>query len=328
MGKIKIALKVIKLGLELATQLKPSSTLKVSETVQKNIIEQTSLSAPEESETVQKNIIEQTSLSALEESEAVQSSTTKEPKVVPKNIFEQWISVYGFEDSQRIFSTLTQNIALTELEVYIKEFELDKPENMVKFLIELNFECFDSVNAGIQQIQNKQLVPTISKIKFAHNKIKFMSDNEDERKKAIEKCEDELGHAINELQGHIQIDIDFIKEVDNYPKWKMFLKASSDLKKVDNTIARLTYAIQLYMQTIMLLSIIRNEGNNKEINGCLKDAEEFIQKLIQNGDIALILDYDVNKNRELWNSQRLLGQINAFKSIEKGIAALIEEECQ
>ena len=96
MGKIKIALKVIKLGLELATQLKPSSP-------------------PNVPETVQKNIIEQTSLSASEESEAVQSVTTKKTEVVPKNIFEQWLSVYGFEDSQRIFSTLTQNIALTEL---------------------------------------------------------------------------------------------------------------------------------------------------------------------------------------------------------------------
>lgn len=60
---------------------------------------------------------------------------------------------------------------------YIEKYQLDKPENLIKFIIEIYFDSFESVIDGLGDIRVEMLGEVISQIDTAKKNLIYAYEN-------------------------------------------------------------------------------------------------------------------------------------------------------
>ncbi|MBE5872380.1 MAG: hypothetical protein E7294_14195 [Lachnospiraceae bacterium] len=216
-------------------------------------------------------------------------------------------------------------LGVEEVLPYIKEFELDKPENLVRFLIELHFACFDSVNQGMEEVRDDLLQSVVSRIDSVKDSMKYAEKNPADCEGQVQDCILKLSDVTNDLIGKLNSYIKMIREIDERPAFVFFLKSKVDLKKVDSCMDRASMALKGYLEAVNLLAII---GTNykKNVENYIDKAEKYIEDLSRNGNISLMLAYEKDQKGSVWNSEELHSKIQQIRTLSDGLQELYESE--
>ncbi len=209
---------------------------------------------------------------------------------------------------------------------YIKEFELDNPENMINFLVELHFASFETISDGIASIRKDLQNRTISKIISAKKQIRYAVKKKGEKREhKIDECLSMLRNAQSDLELDIKSYISEINEVDNRSSFSFFMKSKSDLKKVDRTVALATVALQAYMEAAQILSYLAFLSGDEDIDCFVEDAKNFIESLTSHKSISLMAAYDVKRDNTYWNSEKLKAQLEDVKELSDELLEFFED---
>lgn len=262
--------------------------------------------------------------------------TTKEAAKLLKNavrdisapVYENALSTYtnntNLVSSLRIPFEMLPSSKTKDLMPYIKEYGLDNPENMLKFMIELHFSCFDSVNDGIGSIRGDLLDTTISAIESVKKLLKYAERNPSEKDAKLSECITKLSDAQSDLEIKIKRYIEEINKVDNRSGMAFLIRATVELGRVDKTIELATAGLQAYIEAANLLALI-GVKKGVDIETFLDDTERYIESLKDNKSISLMAAYDKKKDDTYWNSTNIQSCIDGIRSITEDLLDLIEE---
>lgn len=249
-------------------------------------------------------------------------------KGMTEPVFEKALATYtGNADivhSSEITFNILSDSEIKGIKPYIKEFGLDKPENMIRFLIELHFASFESINDGIGSIKGVLLKTTISEIESARELVVFAENNPTEKEIQLSGCISKLSDAMINLKNKIEDYVKEVRTVDDRKGIAFFVRAKFDLKKVDNAIVLATAALQAYIEAIELLDLIAVKKGGLNVQNYNEKAKNFIKSLSENGSISLMAAYDKAEDNTYWNSDNLKRRAEGIGTIPKELSELFE----
>lgn len=228
--------------------------------------------------------------------------------------------------SMKIPFDLLPNQKTKDIMPYIKEFELDDPENMIRFLVELHFASFETISEGIASVRGDLLDDTIAGINSAKKLMRYADKKTgDKREQKLSECLSKLSDSQSKLEGKIKRYISEINEIDNRSSFSFFMKSKIDLKKVDRTVALATAALQAYFETTQLMSYLAFLSDDEDIEQFVDDSRAFIESLTAKKSISLMAAYDVKGDNTYWNSTKLSSQLDDIESLSEELAEFFED---
>lgn len=176
---------------------------------------------------------------------------------------------------------------------YVNQFELSKPENFVRYLVEASYAPVESICNGINAIREENLDRYINGVKTCTNN--YLIQLEDPKKILAQ-----LEGIANNLESMISRYINAIKSIDNRSKWRFFIGAKSALTEIDSNVSLAKSAVASYVRASNLYIIIASQcGVNSQTR--LNSYENFMDNiLLSNGVCRLMHEYDVNQDDEFW----------------------------
>lgn len=187
-----------------------------------------------------------------------------------------------------------------DVKEYIEKFQLNKPENMIRFFLEANFAAFESTKESVNELKEIDLRNSISKVKAAESQIKDAMNDKDDEKDEFNRAKWNLDVAIQELISKIEIYVDGIRNIDNRSKWQFFLKSKVSLTDIDTYVNCAEYALQALLTAVDLQRCIA-AYRKKQVPNTIDDGCKFIREQILDGDTCLLLHaYAKDKQEEFW----------------------------
>lgn len=211
------------------------------------------------------------------------------------------------------FNTLASTgiISQEEYEEYkdiIKEFQLDDPKKLVKWVIDLHFAGIESINDNITNVRRDLLSNELSQIRAIKRKITNLSDSDDNK----EKLKDEIIDVTSNLEVKVQ---DYLKEIiriDDLPRYKFFLQANFNKSKVTASVQLSKVALQAYFEALNIYAVLSNERTKASARDSTFDEYiEFINEL----DLSYFIAYDKDKST-FWNKKDMLQKIEDARKIK------------
>lgn len=185
---------------------------------------------------------------------------------------------------------------------YIKEFELQKPQNMISFFVEANFSAFESIHESIDVLSLSDLANSISKVDVAKRQIDMALANPKLKDNKLLTAQDNLLEASGELERKIEINIEQIRKIDNRGKWQFFLKSAVSVEKIDTYCYIARYALDALIKAFNLQILIAEYMGDIDINkSVLQPFDDFVDKTILSGDTCTLMHaYDKDKENGYW----------------------------
>lgn len=199
------------------------------------------------------------------------------------------------------------------LKPYIEEFQLNNPQKLIKWVVELQFAGIESIILQGESTRHDLLESEISKIKAITRNIIDL-DEDDDFACYAKQYSDEIQKVIADLEGKINTYISEIKRIDDLPRYKFFLQANFNKAKVISSVQRTHAALQAYFEALNVYVVLANERHgvkSSKKNNCLERSKNFIDSL----EISLLLAYDKDKDAYFWNKANMLKKIEDAKSI-------------
>lgn len=210
--------------------------------------------------------------------------------------------------------------------LFVEEFKLYNPQNLIKWLVNLHFVGIESINEGIANIRRDLLTSEITKISSVIEMIQDI-DCFDNKDSLLKTYSDELMRVISDIEGKISNYISEIDSIDNLPRYKFFLQANFNKSKVITSVQLAKAALQAYFEALNIQVIIANERHG--INSLYqKNYLEKRFKFIESLKISLVYSYDKYKDKEFWDSSKLKGRINEIKQISDKLNEYLESNSE
>lgn len=184
---------------------------------------------------------------------------------------------------------------------YIKEFQLQKPENMIRFFVEANFAAFESTKESINELKLTILNETITDVSAAKDHIADAINNKEDEEKELEAAKNLLDRAINGLQSKIKENIESIRKIDSRGKWQFFLKSKVSLTDIDTAVSSAELALRALIAAVeaqrQIVAIKKRTDDPASVVKCY----QFIEAEILDGDTCLLMHaYDKDKAAGFW----------------------------
>lgn len=185
---------------------------------------------------------------------------------------------------------------------YIRKFQLDKPQNMIKFFVEANFAALESIEESINVLQFTDMANSVAKVESAKRQIDFALENPRLKESKLSQAQNELFDAMTELENKIKINIEEIRKIDNRSPWQFFLKSRISISKIDTYCNMAKWALDTLITAFNLQMLIANcmEDINIE-SSVIRPFRDFINSEIIKKDTCLLMHaYDKDKASGYW----------------------------
>lgn len=185
------------------------------------------------------------------------------------------------------------------VEEIIDEFQLRNPEKMIRFLVEAHFAELESIKDGFADLQEIDLINSISFVGGAKRTYKKAIANPQSKTKLLEDITVHLDQGLEQLQEKAIFYIAKIREIDNRPRISFFSKAKPDLKKVDTNNHCAKTAVKAVVEAVNLqIAIAAELGWN--IDDSISSFEDFKHRLLGCDNCSLMHAYDDEAESEYW----------------------------
>lgn len=207
---------------------------------------------------------------------------------------------------------------------YIKELDLDNPQKLAIFLVEVVFSAVEVVVGSINEIQIDLMNDSLSKLKAIKQKIKHSMLSNDSNK-LLGNYQDELIDLRNALQTRVSESIQRIVRIDNMSSIERKIKAAF----IRNNVDLYTKSAQICLQAVMEIAKLQifiadyiGDNNFFTIQG---DIDKFMNEVVFYGNnISLMNDWSTKENRNYW-SDRLRKEYAQIMEQHSGLLELFTD---
>lgn len=207
---------------------------------------------------------------------------------------------------------------------YIEELDLDNPQKLAVFLVEVGFSAVEVVIESINKIQKDKLREDLSKLNGIKQKIKhaMLSENSFER---LTNYQDELIDLRNNLGDKMADYIQEIEQIDNMSSFERKLKAAF----IRNNVDLYTKSAQLCLQAVMEITkvhiFIADYVGDNYFFTIQSDIDDFMNRHIFSGNkISVMNDWATKEDRNFW-SDKIRKEYAQIMEQHKGVSELFED---
>lgn len=207
---------------------------------------------------------------------------------------------------------------------FCKDYQLYKPENMIRFYVESFYAQFNATIDAVSNIQTENLNSVISRVDNARNYLldALEQQNENTRREHLRDSVRESRAAIADLQLKIKNYITETRRIDDLPTWKYKLQAPQNVSRLKTLNALGKASMGSLFQAINILEAASAELG-ETANSVFKSYQSFMEDMIIPNS-RLMHDYDEMKSAEFWLSMRQ--QLNANKQLALVMNDVYEDE--
>ena len=201
----------------------------------------------------------------------------------------------------------------SDIEAFIVEYELDKPENMFRFFVELYFESFEVLHDAINDLKEIDLINTISIVKGAKKTYDMSKGMTDEQRKlqSIVSAQAALNEASSQLEGKIMFYIDKQRKIDSMSRFKKALKGKLLVKEIINNNNMAKQAISILIADVYLQTVIAHDTGDDINSSIIEPYTKFKDRILSNNNCILMKDYDKNYKDKFWaNLEEALSSVS------------------
>ena len=179
----------------------------------------------------------------------------------------------------------------------VEEFDLTKPENFIRFLVETADASPEAICNGINDLKEENLMVWVTTIRTQKRQCLLQLEKQNENFNSILEKLDEVS---DQLESKIRMYVATIQDIDNLSDWEFFVKSARLRQTIKATISLAKIAVDAYMRANKLYRIVAAQCNaNDSLR--VEAYENFMDcYLLENGICRLMYDYDINKKDEFW----------------------------
>lgn len=207
---------------------------------------------------------------------------------------------------------------------YIEELDLDNPQKLAVFLVEVGFSAVDVVIESIRKIQKDMLKDDLSKLNGIKQKIEhaMLSENSFER---LTNYQDELIDLRNKLEGKVAEYIQEIEQIDNMSSFERKLKAVFIRDNVDLYTKSAQLCLQAVMEITKVHIFIADYVGDNYFFTIQSNIDDFMNRHIFSGNkISIMNDWATKENRNFW-SDKIRKEYAQIMEQHKGVSELFED---
>ena len=207
---------------------------------------------------------------------------------------------------------------------YIEELDLDNPQKLAVFLVEVGFSAVDVVIESIRKIQKDMLKDDLSKLNGIKQKIEhaMLSENSFER---LTNYQDELIDLRNKLEGKVAEYIQEIEQIDNMSSFERKLKAAFIRDNVDLYTKSAQLCLQAVMEITKVHIFIADYVGDNYFFTIQSNIDDFMNRHIFSGNkISIMNDWATKENRNFW-SDKIRKEYAQIMEQHKGVSELFED---
>lgn len=207
---------------------------------------------------------------------------------------------------------------------YIKELDLDNPQKLAIFLVEVGFSAVEVIVGSINEIQIDMMNDFLSKLKAIKQKIKhsMLADDSNER---LRNYQDELIDLRNVLEKRVSENIQRIIRIDNMSSFERKIKAAFIRNNVDLYTKSAQVCLQAVMEIAKLHFFIADYLGDNNFSIIQGDIDEFMNEVVFCGNnISLMNDWSTKENRNYW-SDRLRKEYTQIMEQQGGLLELFTD---
>lgn len=204
----------------------------------------------------------------------------------------------AFDLSNLKIPFVTSDPAVEEI---IDEFQLRDPEKMIRFLVEAHFSAFDSIREGIYDLNEIDMINSVSFVGGAKRSFKRAIANPQSKNDQLNKVSSDLDRGLEQLQDKAFFYIEKIRAIDNQPRVKFFFKGKdSGIKAVDSHNHCAKAAVKAVIEAVNLQSAIAAELGWDIDSSVIIPFEDFKHRLLGGDNCSLMHAYDDEAESEFW----------------------------
>lgn len=212
-------------------------------------------------------------------------------------------------------------IFTTDLDVikFINEYNLNTPENMIRFFVELYFENLVYIADAFNELKELDQDKAISYIESAKNTYQQakVSISKERKENLIANAQAELNKAIAILKSKVMHYIKEQRKIDGMNRLKRAFKANQIVRNIDSNNMLAKEAIRAVMTAVSLQFAIACEIENEDYNRTITAPyDSFKTELLSNGNPLFMYDYDKDYNDGFWmNLADMMNTVNTAAEI-------------
>lgn len=187
-----------------------------------------------------------------------------------------------------------------EVKEYIEMFDLQKPENMIRFFVEGYVATIEGIYEGVNDLKVQNLQIVLGEVKGAANMVKMGMDNPNIRKEKLSSAQNQLLTASEKLENLLRTYIDKLSKIDQRSRWKFFLKSSVSVSDIDTNCAcakQAVEALEMIVRTQMLIAV---ELGTKIDSSVITPYLNFLKETFSDSVCDLMHAYDKDKQEGYW----------------------------
>lgn len=201
---------------------------------------------------------------------------------------------------------------------FINEYNLDKPDNLIRFIIEIYYENYETLQSSIAQLKDLDMINTISTVsgaKKTYEMSKGVSDRE-RQLSHISSAQASLNKAAAQLEEKILYYIRRQRIIDEMNGLKRILKGKNILIEVDSNNDLAKQGIRALLSAVTLQTVIAKEMGDDIEKAVIIPYNAFNKRLLEANNCLLMNDYDKDYGDEFWlHVAELLESINITSEI-------------
>lgn len=185
-----------------------------------------------------------------------------------------------------------------ELLQIMKEFGLDDPKIMIRFMVESFYGALEAIQSEIISLKVMDTKKTTSLIESAKRLYDYGKENPDDKYEKFNTAQDKLFDAVEALKEYVSACVDSTRAIDNQSKWKFFKNAKEHMATIDSNIAIIRLSLNAMEQAVSMQMLIAEELNKKIESSVLRPYEEFYDTVLLSGDTCRLLQAYEFKDKE------------------------------
>ena len=191
---------------------------------------------------------------------------------------------------------------------YVQEYELDKPQNLVRFIVALQVGAFETINAGFSELKAENLGSLLSQLYSIKEKMLF-ADNEDRVWDLFSQANDIKKALETKIKGYAVPLIEY--DTAKFPK-----SISTALHKKDDLLGNVklaSIAMEAYFLSLTILVDISLLSKKYNYDDTVNGAYKFLEELAESDIIALYQAYDEKRDNSIWFQRSLHDRLKTIK---------------
>lgn len=207
-----------------------------------------------------------------------------------------------------------------EVKKYIEMFDLQKPENMIRFFVEGYVATIEGIYENVNDLKVQNLQIVLGEVSGAINMVKMGMDNlENVRKEKLDNAQNQLLTASGKLENLLRNYIDKLSEIDQRSRWKFFLKSRVSVSDIDTNCACAKQAADALEMIVRIQMLVAVELGTKIENSVIVPYLDFIKGTFSDSVCDLMHAYDKDNQEGYWQKFP-----ERFKKAEKVVGAFKE----